>query len=67
MIQQQITQDENNMSGKLLVIADPGYLSELLALFTELSTRQNVVTLGSVTMLPPADPPTVEENIPNGA
>ena len=67
MIQQQITQDETNMSGKLLVVAEPGYLAELLALFTELSTRQNVTTLGSITMLPPADPPIVDENNPPDA
>lgn len=67
MIEQQLTQDQSNMSGKLLVTAQPGYLAELLNLFTELSTRQNVVTLGSITMLPPADPPIVDENNPPDA
>lgn len=48
------------MSGKLVITAEPGYLAELLAVYTELSTRPNVYTNGTITILPPADPPTVE-------
>jgi len=61
MITQQITQDETNLSGTLTITAEPGYLAELQAVFIELSSRENVVTNGTVTILPPADPPTVDE------
>lgn len=60
MITQQITTDETDMSGKLVITAGPGYLAELNALYIELSGRANVTTDGTVTILPPADPPIVE-------
>lgn len=61
MIRQQITMDQNNMSGKLVITADPGYLAELNTLYLELAQRSNIQTDGEITMLPPADPPIIEE------
>ena len=49
------------MAGTLTITAEPGYLAELEAVFTELAGRGNVVTNGTVTVIAEADPPTVDE------
>ena len=54
---QQLTQNERDMSGQLVVRAEPGNLAELIALATELQHRPDVVTNGTITQLPPAPPP----------
>lgn len=61
MITQQLTQDEVNMSGKLIITAPAGYLAELLSVYTELAQRDNVNTDGEVNILPPLPPPVIDE------
>jgi hypothetical protein len=61
VITQQLTQDEVNMSGKLIITAPAGYLAELLSVYTELAQRDNVNTDGEVNILPPLPPPVIDE------
>lgn len=57
MIEQQLTQNQRNLSGQLVIRARAGYLPELITLATELAARANITTMGEIIQLPSAQPP----------
>jgi len=57
MIKQQMERNLQTQSGTLTITAEPGNLSELIALATELQYRSNVQTEGTIDRLPDAPPP----------
>lgn len=60
MLDQQITQNADG-SGKLVITApDQRSFPELVSLANELSIRPGITTEGTITVLPPADPPPIE-------
>jgi len=60
MIIQKITEDQNLMTGTLVIRAEAPNLPELHSLWEELKLRPNVQTEGSVITLPQAPPPPPE-------
>ncbi len=48
MITQQLNANPNDMSGKLVITAEPGQLPELQSLAAELQLRDNVNTDGTI-------------------
>jgi len=60
MITQKITEDQNLMTGTLVITAEAPNLPELHALWEELRLRPNVKTEGSVITLPEPSPPPPE-------
>lgn len=57
MISQKLEADQNLNSGKLVIVAEPGNLAELMGLHDELKLRMNVNTEGSVITAPPVETP----------
>lgn len=57
MLSQQLTSNLNDMSGRLVITAAAPDLPELIGLAEELKLRANIETNGTITQLPPPQPP----------
>lgn len=60
MLTQQLTHDQRDMSGKLVITAAPGALAELAGLAQELDLRDNMRTQGEIHILSSEPPPPIE-------
>lgn len=60
MLRQQITGSALDMSGRLVITAVAGNLTELQALAEELAERDGMETDGPVVVAPPGEEPPIE-------
>jgi hypothetical protein len=56
MITQQLTGNPNDMSGRLVITAEPGQLPELQGLAAELKLRPNITTNGTIEIATDPEP-----------